>query len=109
MNAAPISRPEPSAQLTRADGELVIRLEGEFDIATRNLIDGALAEAAEVPEVRIVVDLSGVGFMDGAGMHALLDGRERLAACGRVLRTRRAQPQVARLLEIARAQYGILI
>lgn len=99
----------PVAHVSRTDGEVVCRLGGEFDIGTVDALRDALAHAGSLGEPRVVVDLSDVTFMDTSGLQTLLEFREILGGQGRWLRTRRAQPQVARLLELARAQYGILI
>jgi anti-anti-sigma factor len=102
-------RPAPTARVELLDGEALLVLEGEFDIASVQTIRCGLDRAIATGQARVVVDLGGVPFADTTVVRALIDARATLAAEGRWLRTRHACPQVARLLELSRAEYGILL
>jgi len=70
-----MSQPRPPKHFTlepERDGDTVfVRLGGEFDLAAERYFEhtaGALGQAAQ----KIVVDLSGLTFIDSSGMRALL-------------------------------------
>jgi anti-anti-sigma factor len=76
----------------------VIRLASELDMAAVPELVAQLAEAAEVPApTPLVVDMSGVTFIDCSGLHPLLKAHARLD--GR-LRLQNASPLVGRLLRL---------
>ena len=63
-----------------SDGSDGVRLEwaGDLDIASASVLSTALAVLADLGSRRVVLDLSGVAFMDCAGLGALLDADTRL-------------------------------
>ena len=67
-----------SSQATQNPEVRVIRLVGDVDMATVPALAAQLNEAAAVPGRAVVVDLSGVTFMDCSGLRPLLDARVRL-------------------------------
>ena len=78
-----------------ADG-CIVRLAGELDLYNAHLVrDELIAAAARGPE-RLVIDLSGVTFIDSTGLGILIEARTRLAnrraflLAGPGLETRRA-------------------
>ena len=73
------------------------RLEGELDMATAGELR-ELLHAAEGDDP-IVLDFSGVPFMDSSGLRALLEGA-RSDDCGPVV-IKDPTPQVRRLLDIS--------
>jgi len=64
----------------------VVRVIGELDLASAPALTDRIARAADDPTREVVVDLSGVSFMDGAGLDALLTAQvqlgSRLSLCG---------------------------
>jgi anti-anti-sigma factor len=74
------------------------RLEGELDIATAGGLTDLLNTAADSDDP-IVLDFSGVPFMDSSGLRSLLQAA-RSDDCGPVV-IKDPSPQVRRLLEIA--------
>jgi anti-anti-sigma factor len=82
----------------RADGEhTVLTVAGEVDIVTVESFRTALLDAQRSPKV--VVDLSGVTFMDSAGINALVGAYHRVAPdCE--LRIVGLRPNVRRVFEI---------
>jgi len=69
------------------DYGVIVRVEGELDVATAPVLDAALtlAEASDVP--MIAIDLTGVTFIDSTGLRALLEAHardKRHAAAGRL-------------------------
>jgi anti-sigma B factor antagonist len=66
----------PSARLLAVSGEL--------DLATAPSLRERLGAAVDSGTTRIVLDLSAVTFMDSIGLAAIVHGRRRLQADGRL-------------------------
>jgi len=81
------------------DGVLVLCPQGEIDFHTAPALTEAVREA-EGPWRDVVVDLSGVPFMDSSGVHALVDVLHRCRARGGRLTARGVREQPARLLDL---------
>ena len=61
------------------DGDaVVVRLQGEIDLYNTSALKEALAEALERGPRRLVVDLSGVTFIDSTGLGALVEAKQQL-------------------------------
>jgi len=81
----------------------VLEVRGEFDLATGDTL-ARWVEALD-PHVReLILDLSGLAFIDSSGIGALLQTRERAAESGRELTLIHPQPQVLGVL----ARLGLL-
>lgn len=70
----------PLLSITTVDGNRVVRGTGDIDLASADEFRDALVAAA-ADGLPVVVDLSGVTFLDAAGVSALVAGR--IAAGGR--------------------------
>lgn len=98
---------EPSDQLTisqqvATDGRTVeLRLVGEIDMATAPLVEDALSSAIVAERDLVMIDLSGVDFMDSSGLNALINGRNRLGGNGAKLVISGMSDQVRRLFELS--------
>ena len=73
---------------------------GELDIATVELLERALVEVERADSARIVLDLSGLSFIDSTGLRLLLDVNERCGGAADRLRVIAGSPAVERLLDI---------
>jgi anti-anti-sigma factor len=72
-------REDPVAGIERQEGYVVVSLAGELDLYNANAVREALLECcAENPE-RLIVDLSGVKFIDSTALGVLIEARTRLA------------------------------
>jgi anti-sigma B factor antagonist len=72
-------RENPVAEIRRGDDGVVVSLTGELDLYNAHEVREALLECcAESPE-RLVVDLSGVTFIDSTALAVLIEARTRLA------------------------------
>jgi anti-sigma B factor antagonist len=82
-------------------GAAVLALEGEFDLAQVSAVEQALATVERDRPAIMVIDLSGVTFLDSSGLRVILeaDGRARRAARRLVLV--RGPEQVHRVFLIA--------
>lgn len=63
----------------RDDGEVLIFLSGEFEIATAPEVRAAIARAEEFDPRRIVLDMTGVTWIDSTGLAVLVAARKRLS------------------------------
>jgi anti-sigma B factor antagonist len=84
-----------------SDGEVVVALRGELDIADAASVAAALvAVAARAPE--IIVDLAGLEFIDASGVAALVLARVQARRAGGDLLLAAPQDQVLRVLAVIR-------
>jgi anti-anti-sigma factor len=85
---------------TQAD-EAVVLLAGELDPHSADSLAETLHELGSDDGMRrVVLDLSGVSFIDSSGLRVLLSADEELAAGGAKLVLRSPSEAVHRLLEI---------
>jgi anti-sigma B factor antagonist len=82
---------------SRTGRSIVMVLHGELDLFSRPHLERELKRVERDGLDRMVVDLSGLEFMDGAGMHALLGAQRRATAAGRQFLLRRGPRDVHRL------------
>jgi anti-sigma B factor antagonist len=87
-------------ELRDDDGRLRLRLEGELDMSTEPLLRTALHKAAEGGEP-VVVDLSGVEFMDSSGLRVLIQAHQHAQRDGWSLALTAPSPPVRSLFEVA--------
>lgn len=78
----------------------VVWVRGEQDLATRAHLLDTIAEAARVDDGDIVVDLSGVTFMDASTVGAFVAARNRARASSRSLSVRDPSPRARRVLDL---------
>ena len=83
-------------QLDQADGYTVCRPVGELDAFTVSQFRQALAELASNP--RLLIDMSGVPFVDSAGLGALIGGIRRAREAGGDVAVACSRPTLTRLL-----------
>jgi anti-anti-sigma factor len=86
---------------SRTGRSVVMNLRGELDLFSRPYLERELKRVERDGMERVVVDLSRLDFMDGAGMHALLGAQRRAAAAGRQFLLRRGPRDVHRLFVLA--------
>ena len=71
-------REDPVAGISRNDGSVIVSLAGELDLYNAHEVREALLElCAEAPN-RLVVDLSGVKFIDSTALGVLIEARTKL-------------------------------
>jgi len=80
---------------------VVLTVEGELDIATAPTLKESLTAALDSGATRIVVDLSGVTFMDSVSLAAILHARRRLSGGGRLVCVTPAGSYIRLIFEIA--------
>jgi anti-sigma B factor antagonist len=78
-------------------GDLVVKAIGEVDVSSATLLETRLVQTARRT---VVLDLSGVSFLDASGLGAILHAREKIAADGHELSIRGAVGIVRRVFDI---------
>jgi len=76
-----------------------IRLAGDLDVASKGLLDDAVAGVAASAR-RITLDLTSLRFMDSTGVRAIVDLNERCARDGVEVRIIRGPKAVQRVFEL---------
>ena len=94
---------EFSVETTQVEGKTVIQVRGEIDIATCERLRDAI-EPHLGPQQTIVLDLSGVEFMDSSCLTVLIQARGKLTADGGSLVLRNPSDAARRLLTLAQTQ-----
>ncbi len=79
-----------------SDGIPVISVSGQLDISNAATLEKALARAATAHPRALIFDLSGLEFMDSAGVSVLVRARAEVGD----VRLRSPTPIVRRLIEI---------
>jgi anti-sigma B factor antagonist len=101
---------------SRTDGDRhTIALSGELDIASAPILEQALADACSAGAREVVLDMSGLEFMDSTGLRAVLRGKARcedhdcdyrLTPATRPVEQSLAGANVRRLLGLGRRRAG---
>jgi anti-sigma B factor antagonist len=78
----------------------VVRLAGEADVTTWALAEVLGAEAAKKPRL-LLVDVSGLTFIDSAALHQIVQVHRKLRADGCRLELVGPSPAVARILQLS--------
>lgn len=100
---ADVPLPGPLQIESRRDGDtVVVKLNGELDLASAPELERELREAEAAGTARVVIDLSGLGFMDSTGLQALLRARERSSSGAFTLSLRHGPHQVQRVFELTK-------
>jgi anti-sigma B factor antagonist len=79
---------------------LTVRLDGELDLETSQEVDRQLAAIDAGRLKRLVIDLSGVTFMDSRGLSSIVRAHQSAQENGYALVLRRGSNQVQRLFAL---------
>jgi anti-sigma B factor antagonist len=84
------------------DGEVVVRLDGEFDVSAEELFMRTVTLGiAQNGLSAVTVDLAGLTFVDSTGLHALLEVQRLAADRGARLVFTRVPLRIRRVMEIS--------
>ena len=86
-----------SAVERHVEGAQVVAFHGELDLASAPAAEEALVRAAGSA---VLLDLSGLEFLDAAGLRAILRAKQRIEAGGDRLHIRGAKGIVRRIFEV---------
>jgi anti-sigma B factor antagonist len=85
----------------RCNGQLVVCLGGELDVAAAATVAAALVQVAVLAR-QVIMDLEGLEFIDSSGLAALVRARKHAKQAGGDLLLAAPQRQVLRVLAITR-------
>ncbi len=85
---------------SREDGALLLALYGELDLATAPLLRRKLAMVSSMRPAHVVVDLSGLQFLDSTGLHTLVSVHREWSAESRTFALIRGPRAVQRVFEL---------
>jgi stage II sporulation protein AA (anti-sigma F factor antagonist) len=77
-------------------GTTIVTVSGELDISTTSSLEAAIASITSERPERLIFDLSGLRFMDSAGIAVLLGAAAKI----RTVHLRNPSPAVRRILDI---------
>jgi anti-anti-sigma factor len=99
-----LEQPVPADSLRVGAGyvgsEVTIALEGEFDLGGTEAFWAYVSEALDSQPRSIVVDATGLTFIDSAGLMAVWRARDAAHAAGVAFRVSNATPPVRRIVEL---------
>lgn len=103
-NRQPATGAEFELVVERADDDLaLIRIAGEIDLSTSDRLDTDLEHLMTANDGReIVLDLSGVDFLDSTGLRMLWTARQRAQAAGSRLVLAAPSEPVMRVLRVTK-------
>lgn len=92
----------PSKPPRRRDRSEVLPLKGEIDLHVSPSVTASLNALIEKKPQRLVVDLSGVTYIDSAGLAALIEAMQKVEAYGAKFLLAELQETVRSIFEISR-------
>lgn len=97
-----VTGPELRVVSAPVQGALVLNVQGEVDLANHEDFYGAISQALAAQPGRgcVVLDFSGLGFIDSSGVHALIRAHKEAVVHQVRLRIADPAPWVARLLRL---------
>ena len=101
MNAASVDGIDASFEVGKQGGHTVLAARGEIDIAAVPSFRDQLRRLVDDGSSSIVIDLSGVQFIDSAGLRVLVDGLTRARRRDADLRVACPSASVRRTFEIS--------
>jgi anti-sigma B factor antagonist len=103
----PLDEPPPPSTSVRRNScvasdplSTVVWVRGEHDSTTSAALSITLGQAERLDRAEVIVDLSGVTFMDASTIDALVGAGNRLGVLSRHLSVRAPSPRARRLLEL---------
>ncbi|MEW9534440.1 STAS domain-containing protein [Microbispora sp. NPDC049125] len=87
----------------------VVVLAGELDIATGDMLRGAIRNLLRRGRTRLVVDTSDLEFCDSSGLEALLDSRDETETASGSLRLAGVHGVLELVLEVTRLRNEFLV
>jgi anti-sigma B factor antagonist len=92
----------------RDSAEHVISVSGELDLAGVDLVDEEMQRVAAGNERRIVLDLSGLEFIDATGIRLLIDLASRSRRKGSPVYLAHKSDAVQRMLDLTGANHALI-
>lgn len=86
--------------IKNTDGTVIVQLNGEIDVSSGQILIDAFRTISEEHMPDVILDATGISFMDSAGVHALVDGKRMIHEGGTNL-ILVPSAQMRRVLELA--------
>jgi anti-sigma B factor antagonist len=86
-----------SARLESLNGSVVVALHGELDLGTAPELAAALDPLLDDGPPEVIVECSGLGFIDSSGLAVLVGVQKRLQSRGAHLTVRSLKPQALKI------------
>jgi anti-sigma B factor antagonist len=96
----PAAAPGFDVEVTEERAQVLVVVVGELDLVSSPVLDRHLASAVSRGRTRVVVDVSGVTFLDVRGINSLVTANNAAMEAGTALVVRGAGEQVHRLVEV---------
>ena len=95
------------AEVVQLDGSAAVVLRGELDVATAPKLEATVADVAArlPPRADMVLDFSGLEFIDAAGLAVIARLATQVGGAGGRLSVESAQPWTCRIFEITGLGY----
>ncbi|WP_371784201.1 STAS domain-containing protein [Streptosporangium subroseum] len=90
--------------ITRMNGLMVVTVRGELDIVGKPLLCTRIDDALRTGDGPLVIDLSGVSFIDAQGLSALMVSRRHATELNRSLALAGVSAVVRRLLQLTKLE-----
>jgi anti-sigma B factor antagonist len=85
-----------SLEVVKTEGEQVVALRGELDVASSDSVKRTLLSS----ELPVVVDMADLTFIDSSGLTALVHASNELTKRGLGFRVRGVSPDLRRIFEL---------
>jgi anti-anti-sigma factor len=95
--------------VSRNGDRVVVRLDGELDLASVPLLESEVENAMLDDPTTVVLDLSGLEFIDSTGLRAILSLDKRSTERGQTFALVRGSQQVQRLMSMTRVDEHLKI
>lgn len=89
--------------LDHRDGQTVLCVEGEIDVANVHALEAILDVLSRAGSQTVVIDLTDLDFMDIRAVKALVRGAHEMEALGKTINVTRVPPVVQRILDLVGA------
>jgi anti-sigma B factor antagonist len=96
----PAAGPGFDVEVTEERAQVLIAVFGELDLVSSPVLDRHLAGAVSRGRPKVVVDVSGVTFLDLRGINSIVAAHTAAAEAGSTLVVRGAGEHVRRLVEV---------
>ncbi len=93
---------EVTVDVTRADSETVVSIGGEINMSSSPQLRRSLLQVTGEGPARLVVDLSGVTYIDTSGMATLVEALQRTRDRGGRLALRGLRAKIRAVFRLAR-------
>jgi anti-sigma B factor antagonist len=93
-------------EVTQEGGTLILRLCGELDQDTREILEPAVMAAVPTAE-KVVLDLGDLTFCDSSGLSMFLAAHDKAEANGHMLIIGNIPPNIAHLLKVTGIEHAL--